>query len=202
MNGSWLAAQFKINPKKTRAGLAAKLGLDPPAISKILGGKRQIKAHEYLCMREYFELSDVSENAGAQVANGYVLQPFARGLSDGGGDHDADQSAWVMPARLLQEKTKAAPEHIRIFDVQESAMAPDFLKGEQVLVDLSDRNPSPPGIFVVSDGISHMVRSCEYVPHSDPPKMKLNANNQKFSYVMELDQADIIGRVIAKLQWL
>ena len=47
-----------------------------------------------------------------------------------------------------------------------------------------------------------MVRSCEYVPHSDPPKMKLNANNQKFSYVMELDQADIIGRVIAKLQWL
>lgn len=199
MNGKWLETQFKIHSEKTRVGLAIKLGLDAPAISKILSGKRQIKASEYLGMREYFGLTDAA-NQGAS-ADGYVLRPFAQGgLSDQVAESDGN--AWVMPERLLREKTKAPPEQIRIFDVPDSAMVPDFQKGEQLLVDLSDTKPSPPGVFVVSDGMTHMIRSCEYVPHSDPPKIKLNANNQKFSYVMELDKAEIVGRVIAKLQWL
>lgn len=201
MNSEWLETQFRLNPRKTRAELARALDLDPPAISKILAGKRQIKAQEYICMREFFDLPEERAPSNSAANDGYVLQPFAQGgMSDQSGDTSAD--SWVMPASLLKQKTQAAPENIRIFSVQESAMAPDFLKGEQVLVDLSDTRPSPPGVFVVSDGMSHMIRSCEYVPHSDPPKMKLNANNQKFSYVMEIDKAEIIGRVIAKLQWL
>ncbi len=201
MNSKWLEEQFKINPRKTRAGLAVKLCLDAPAISKILAGKRQIKANEYLGMREYFGLSGEHEQQSQHAVNGCVLQSFDHGgLSDQSAA--CAQDSWIMPARLLREKTSAEPENIRIFSVQESAMAPDFIKGEQVLVDLSDTNPSPPGVFVVSDGMSHMIRSCEYVPHSDPPKMKLNANNQKFSYVMDMGKAEIIGRVIAKLQWL
>lgn len=199
MNAQWLETQFKTHPQKTRAGLAVKLGLDPPAISKILSGKRQIKACEYLAMREYFGLSDASTSGSG--ADSYVLRPFSQGgLSDQA--DQADSGAWVMPAQLLSRKTNASPENIRVFDVPDAAMAPDFQKGEQVLVDLSDTKPSPPGVFVVSDGMSHMIRSCEYVPHSDPPKIKLNANNQKFSYVMEMNKAEILGRVIAKLQWL
>lgn len=43
-----------MHPKKTKAQLARLLGLEPPAVSKILAGTRQIKAQEYMKMREFF----------------------------------------------------------------------------------------------------------------------------------------------------
>lgn len=171
-------------------------------------------------MREFFGLpvergekrtSRISADNMVDASNRYTLRPLSGGFSEkesGGNEAGAGQDAydagfdWQMPAALLKQKTKAQPEDIRISSIEDSSMAPEFVKGEQILIDLSDRTPSPPGVFVLYDGMSHIVRSCEYVPHSVPPKIKLTAHSQKFSYVLELDKAQIIGRVIAKLQWL
>lgn len=82
-------------------------------------------------------------------------------------------------------------------------MTPDFTPGEQVLVDLTDRSPSPPGVFIVSDGLGYLIRQCEYLPGSKPPQIKLSPVNPKFEpSIVELKKTDIAGRVIAKLQWL
>ncbi len=199
MDDEWLKTQFLLNPDKSKADLATALRLDPPAISKILAGKRQIKAQEYMSMRRYFGLPVDGERAVGM--HSYHLKPLASGLQEQAVDQD--DAAWVMPASLFETRTKAPPEQIRIFAIQESAMAPDFMPGEQVLVDLSDRQPSPPGVFIVSDGLGHIIRQCEYVSHSEPPEIKLSANNRKYDpYTLLLEKADIIGRVIAKLEWL
>ena len=82
-------------------------------------------------------------------------------------------------------------------------MAPELLPGETVLVDLSDVTPSPPGIFVVADGLGHIIRRCAHVPQSNPPQIRITAADTQYeSHTTDLARAGIVGRVIAKLQWL
>ncbi|MCB9991967.1 MAG: hypothetical protein H6867_11475 [Rhodospirillales bacterium] len=204
MDAAWLKSQFAMNPEQSKADLAKALGLEPPAISKILSGQRQIKAHEYVGMRKFFGLPVDGTHAvqqGGLAGKNYVLSPLENTMKEPA--PAASDESWVMPARLFENRTSAPPDQIRIFAVQEDAMAPDILRGENVLVDLSDKKPSPAGTFVVSDGLGHIIRQCEYVPHSDPPEIRLSALNRKYEpYTVKLAKAEIIGRVIAKLQWL
>lgn len=211
MDSEWLKTQFRLHPERTKAELAQALGIGAPGISKILAGTRQIKAHEYVAMRRFFGLPTDGERAvsagGARAGGHYVLSPLAPALHDrerGDGDDAEDPAeAWMMPAGLLKSRTRAAPDKIRIFPVQETAMMPDLSPGEQVLVDLSDTRPSPPGLFVVSDGMGHIIRSCAHVPHSSPPAVRLSASDPKYeAYTLPLDRAGIIGRIIARLEWL
>lgn len=206
MDANWLKTQFRLNPGKTRAGLAKALGLEAPAVSKILNGTRQIKAQEYIAMRRFFGLPADGEKASGAARNAdsgaYTLAPLESGLEDAGSPA-AGAESWTIPAHIFRQRTKAPPEQIRIFTAQESVMAPDVLLGDPVLVDLSDRTPSPPGIFIVSDGLGHIIRRCDYVPHSDPPQIRLSTSSGKAEpLTLPLGKAGILGRVIAKLQWL
>jgi hypothetical protein len=196
MDSQWLKTQFDLNPAKSRADLARALELDPPAISKMLAGGRQIKAHEYVAMRRFF---DLPVDGARAVAGGYQLQTLASGLSER--ESVDDQDAWIMPARLLESKTDAPPEKIRIFTVRDNSMEPDFAVGTQVLVDLSDTMPSPPGVFVMSDGVGPVLRQCDIVPGEAPLQVNVSSRSG-VSFRLSVDKASTIGRVIARLEWL
>ena len=197
MDSQWLKTQFELNPSKSKAGLAKILGLEPPAISKILNNARQIKAQEYMAMREFFGLpndgaSSLKKNAA------YTLRPLQQNLLHEEQDAVADE--WVIPAGILSARTQAPPDKIKIFQVKENAMEPDFRQGEHVLVDLSDKNPSPPGVFIVSDGFGHMIRKCAFVPKTEPAEVHISAQSDGFhSQTLLLKDFAIVGRVIAKL---
>lgn len=209
MDRLWLQKKFKTHPTKSKAELARHLSLEPSAISKILAGGRQIKAAEYVRMQQFFGDDAVVGMQGhayeqSDVNDKYVLgQLSSAGLSEDTESQVPSEDSWVMPASLLSPKTKAAPEDIKIFTVQETAMMPDFNKGENVLVDISDKKPSPAGVFVISDGMANVIRQCSYIPHSDPAVIKVSAIDTKYEdYEIMLSEAQLIGRVIAKLQWL
>lgn len=203
MDSQWLKGQFDCNPEKSKAGLARELNLEPPAISKILNGTRQIKAQEYNQMRQYFGLPVDGEKVSIVPDNAYRLETLA-GASQG--LHEADrptEDSWIIPAEILSQRTQAPPNQIKIFSVQENLMEPDYKRGEHVLIDLSDQNPSPPGAFIISDGFGIMLRYCEFVPHSNPPEIRISATQSSFQMqTLEHGVFDIVGRVIAKLQWL
>ena len=202
MDSTWLKTQFRLNPETNKAGLAAALGIGAPAVSKMLAGTRQIKASEYVQMRRFFGLpvdGDSAARSGKSESR-YVLESMAMREKD---EPEAQQDSWVIPASLLKGRTAAPPDKVRVFKVQESAMAPDFMPGEHVLVDLADQSPSPPGAFLVSDGIGQIVRRCEHVPHSQPPQVRLSTASGKFeARTVSLKDAGILGRIIAKLSWL
>lgn len=206
MDSQWLKHQFETNPNKTKAGLAYALNLTPPAISKILSGTRQIKAHEYNLMRKFFGLPVDGEGA-TSTKNTYRLETLAgqpaKKHDHSFSDHDHQDGSWVIPASILSQRTKAPPEEIRIFQIQETLMEPDYKLGEHVLVDISDQKPSPPGVFIVSDGFGYMLRSCAFAPKMHPPQIWISANKDSFqTQTLAHDELDIVGRVIAKLQWL
>lgn len=197
MDATWLKTQFELNPAKTRADLARALALDPPAISKILAGTRQIKAHEYVAMRRFFDLP--TDGHKAATRGSYQLQTLQAGLSEQ--EVSEDQDAWIMPARLLESKTTAPPEKIRIFTVRDNSMEPDFAVGTQVLVDLSDNMPSPPGVFVMSDGVGPVLRQCDIVPGEKPLMVNISSRSG-VSFRLPVENVHITGRVIARLEWL
>ena len=201
MDAQWLKTQFETQPDKTKAALAQALGLEAPAVSKILSGIRQIKANEYMIMRAFFGLPIDGERA-ARNDNTYVLEPLEKksGMLDSADDAQAD---WILPADILQKRTQSTPEHIKSFRVEDDKMAPDFKRDEHVLVDLEDCIPTPPGTFVVSDGFGYLLRNCEYVPNSDPAQIKISALDKHFqSQILNAEDFNLIGRVIAKLQWI
>lgn len=200
MDHKWLNTQFRLHPEKAKADLAEFIGLEPPAISKILAGTRQIKANEYHAMRRFFGLPvDGERVTGPKKSKdaSYVIQPLQDRVKE------QEIGSWVMPASLLSQGTRTAPENIRVYPIADNTMAPDFQAGEHVLVDVSDVRPSPPGIFILSDGYGHILRYCEIVPQSRPAKVRIQASGKSYEpYVTTLKGAQIVGRVIAKLQWL
>ncbi|MCB1556144.1 MAG: hypothetical protein KDJ15_02405 [Alphaproteobacteria bacterium] len=201
MDHLWLKKQFELNPGRTKAGLANALGLEPSGISKILSGNREIKAKEYKIMREYFGMPLDGDRGASPSPGAYIIKPLTHGFSES--EQETIQDSWVVPASVMTAHTRTPPDKIKIFSVSENAMAPGFVRGEQVLVDLSDTNPSPPGVFVLSDGMGQILRQCEYIPHSNPPEIHISTPGNRYEpRTLPLSDTVLIGRVIAKLQWL
>lgn len=110
-------------------------------------------------------------------------------------------SEWALPRQLLANQV-GSTSTMRIIQVMGDSMIPEFNPGDRVMVNTADRMPSPPGVFVLWDGFGLIIKRCEMVPHSTPPKAILSsANNNYSTYEMEISQLDIQGRVVGKWQW-
>jgi phage repressor protein C with HTH and peptisase S24 domain len=117
---------------------------------------------------------------------------------------DVEQSiaTWALPRDLVKGHTDATPSQIKIIQVVGDSMAPDFLPGEKVMVDLSDRMPSPPGIFVLWDGFGLVIKRLEMLPYSNPPKVILRSSNPAYGqYERDLADTHINGRVLGRWAW-
>ncbi len=109
---------------------------------------------------------------------------------------------WVVPTGLLRAHTTAGHEHLRIIRVYGDSMLPVFRPGDRLLVDTSDRLPSPPGIFVLWDGLGIVVKRLEFVPYSDPATIRLISDNTSYeTYSRALSEITINGRVIGRWDW-
>lgn len=111
-------------------------------------------------------------------------------------------SVWTVPQDFMRAQTTASPQSVRIIRIYGDSMEPMFRPGDRVLVDMSDTSPSPPGIFVLWDGLGIVVKRVEFVPYSDPPSLKLISINEAYgTYTRPLEGTRINGRVIAKWHW-
>lgn len=81
-------------------------------------------------------------------------------------------------------------------------MEPDYLSGDRVLVDLSRRMPTPPGVFVVWDGLGLVLKRLELVIGATPRKVRLSSVNPAYlPYEVPHEELHISGRVIGKWMW-
>jgi phage repressor protein C with HTH and peptisase S24 domain len=103
----------------------------------------------------------------------------------------------TMPAASFREAYGVPSGHIRIIPVRGNSMEPTLWAGQRVMVDIEDKSPSPPGTFVVWDGLGLVLKFVEVVPNSDPLKVRISSANKNFmSYERTLDEAHINGRVV------
>ena len=81
------------------------------------------------------------------------------------------------------------------------SMAPTFRPMDQVIVDTCDTQPTPPGVFLISEGLGPVMKRVQVIPHSQPLRVKVSTDNEAYeAYEVELSRLEILGRVIAKWQ--
>ncbi len=100
------------------------------------------------------------------------------------------QRSWIV------HDLKADPSSLRIMHVEGDSMMPTLNSGDVVLVDLSRKSPTPPGIFVLFDGMGLVAKRLENIPNNDPPKVRVISDNTFYSpYERTADEINIIGRI-------
>ena len=123
----------------------------------------------------------------------------------GGGALNADEietGQWQLPGDLVRSVTTASTAALKILTVYGDSMEPAFRPGQRVMVDTSDQMPSPPGVFVAWDGLATVIKRVEFVPHSDPPRVRFTSDNPRYQpYERTLEEAHIRGRVIGRWTW-
>ena len=57
--------------------------------------------------------------------------------------------------------------------------------------------PSPPGIFILDDGVGLVAKRIEIIPNTTPQMLRISSENSAYSsYQRRIDEVHIIGRVV------
>ena len=199
MNSQWLNVLFKTYPEKTKKSLADFLGMEPPAVSKMLNGTRQIKAEEYVAMRTFFGMGNDGDHAVTTRGSLDVISKDSgrQFLTEG----RLPSGQWDSAQNIAQEHSNIVYKATMVIENPDDYMEPDFKVGEKILVNLDDRTPDLKGVFVVSEGINYMVRECETVTNKGVSQFKISAKKDDFvPQILEMNDLYIIGRVIGKVE--
>ena len=118
-------------------------------------------------------------------------------------DSERIAAEWQIPADLFRAQTSAPLSALRIITIYGDSMEPELAAGARVVVDTTDRTPSPPGVFVIYDGLGLVVKRVEHIARSEPARVRLASDNPKYqAYELTLDEAQIQGRVIGRWRWM
>jgi phage repressor protein C with HTH and peptisase S24 domain len=80
--------------------------------------------------------------------------------------------------------------------VEGVSMMPTLHDDDIVLVDLGRRSPTPPGIFVLHDGMGLVAKRLEHVANSDPPRLRIISDNPFYKpYEVSSEEVNIVGRI-------
>ncbi len=97
----------------------------------------------------------------------------------------------------LQRTCKTNPDNLRLFSVQGDSMAPTILAGDTLLIDSSLKIPSPPGIFLLFDGLALVIKRLESIPQSAARMVKVISDNPRYApYEASIDESNVVGRVV------
>jgi len=97
----------------------------------------------------------------------------------------------------IKKQIGISPADLRILTVHGDNMQPALLHGDTLLVDTTKKHPSPPGIFVLFDGMGLVAKRVEFIAHPEQPKLRISCDNPHYStYESPIEEATIIGRVV------
>jgi phage repressor protein C with HTH and peptisase S24 domain len=109
---------------------------------------------------------------------------------------------WKFPRDLISIASDTPTTGIVIVRVKGDSMMPTYSPVDRVMVDVNDVSPSPPGVFVVWDGLGFVLKRIQLVVDSEPLRVKLSSDNPSYTaYERVLGEAYIQGRVIGKWLW-
>lgn len=119
---------------------------------------------------------------------------------NGNGEHIVI-AEWVLP-RGFFGKSIQDTNHLRLLEVRGDSMQPDYMAGDKVLVDISQKGPTPPGVYVLWDGFGLVLKQIELMVGRRPPTILISSINKNYAtYECLLEDISIGGRIIGRWDW-
>lgn len=189
--------------------LARAAGLKPSFIYDILNGKSTNPSPTRLAgIAEVLEIS-LSQLLGVEASSGrsrppsdeYVkISSILVAASAGGGAialEEREGEPYYFRRSWIRDRLNANPTELRMIFVQGDSMEPTLCNGDMILVDITKKNPSPPGIFVLFDGFGLVAKRIEFLSNSTPPSLRILSDNPQYlPYDRAVSETNIIGRVV------
>jgi len=117
--------------------------------------------------------------------------------SDGVGKVITEQKSeyYYFRKSWISEHLQADASNLRMLHISGDSMEPTLQHNDIVLVDTSRKIPSPPGVFVLFDGMGITGKRLEYV--GDQKMVRIISDNPQYStYERSIEDTFIIGRVV------
>lgn len=186
--------------KTSQADLARFLGISPDKMSKSLSGERRLTAEEWDGVRNFFQsrLYLSADTPDADPQRSFVsikIMPSFAGMG-GGGNGEGEPEYGMVPLRLVRDELRAKPADLLLIEARGDSMEPDFQHGDQILIDLRDRNPIQPGPFALFDGDAYVIKLVERVPGKRGCYRVFSSNSRYSPYEIEEDEQTILGRPV------
>ena len=125
----------------------------------------------------------------------HAVHAAAGGGSFASGDDEA-QAGLSFPPNLLRRITAAPAGGLKLLSVSGDSMSPTLEDGDLVMVDTGRRMPSPPGIFILDDGVGLVAKRVDAIPNTTPPQLRLSSDNPAYgNYQRRIDEVHIVGRI-------
>ena len=125
---------------------------------------------------------------------------FACSAAGGGSVPDeasGSRDSLAFPPALLRRITAAPAGGLKLLSISGDSMSPTLEDGDLVMVDTQRRMPSPPGIFILDDGVGLVAKRVDAIPNSWPLALRLSSDNPAYSnYRRQVDEVHIVGRVV------
>lgn len=114
----------------------------------------------------------------------------------GGGTGESDRELRAFSGNLVRE-LGVRPEDLLLIEIEGDSMAPEFMSGDQMLVDKRRLSLAQPGAFCLWDGDGYVVKYLEKVPGSEPAKVRVMSGNPRYSSFERLiDEVSVMGRIV------
>lgn len=87
--------------------------------------------------------------------------------------------------------------NLRTFIVNSDNMEPTLLRLDTVLLDISKKEPSPPGIFIICDDLGLTAKRLEYIAEKNSSYISVISDNHLYStYECSASEINVVGRVV------
>ncbi len=118
-------------------------------------------------------------------------------------EYEDESHLWGFPDGWIRAELNTAPGSLYIITIEGDSMPGILEPGDKAVVNVADRAPTPPGVFIVHDGLGLVAKRVEHLAHSDPPTVRIMSTNSAYrDYERTLEEAHILGRVVARWQRL
>lgn len=141
-------------------------------------------------------LVSVAAESGTIVA---IPEVAVKAAAGGGAlvESEVEGAHWHFPSDWVRTELRAHAGDLRIITIDGDSMEPLLMPGDKVLIDTKRRAPTPPGVFVLFDGLGLVAKQVEHVPNTEPPRLAITSANPRYQrYDRTADEVSIVGRVV------